>query len=147
MEKPLLFVYTLRKTWIVGNHPFFFYGKCCDNSHLALRAEHLKGNDRHTFRRPWNQSRALFYEGRLVNSSLQGGEKYDKMRKNIVVSIIDGNLFHLKYASDNEENFKNTVRNHVLSDLAADYLDSFTDTPLVAAIKEEFSHAGDEPQM
>ena len=27
------------------------------------------------------QSRALFYGGRLVNSSLQGGEKYDKMRK------------------------------------------------------------------
>ena len=39
------------------------------------------------------QSRALFYGGRLVNSSLQGGEKYDKMRKSIVVSIIDGNLF------------------------------------------------------
>ena len=28
-----------------------------------------------------------------MNSSLQGGEKYDKMRKSIVVSIIDGNLF------------------------------------------------------
>ena len=39
------------------------------------------------------QSCALFYGGRLVNSSLQGGEKYDKMRKSIVVSIIDGNLF------------------------------------------------------
>ena len=39
------------------------------------------------------QSRALFYGGRLVNSSLQGGEKYDKMRKSIVVSIIDGKLF------------------------------------------------------
>ena len=38
------------------------------------------------------QSRALFYGGRLVNSSLQGGEKYDKMRKSIVVSVIDGNL-------------------------------------------------------
>ena len=29
-----------------------------------------------------------------MNSSLQGAEKYDKMRKNIVVSIIDVNLFH-----------------------------------------------------
>ena len=28
-----------------------------------------------------------------MNSSLQGGEKYDKMRKSIVVSIIDGKLF------------------------------------------------------
>ena len=37
--------------------------------------------------------RVLFYGGRLVNSSLQQGCKYDKMKKSIVVSIINGILF------------------------------------------------------
>ena len=37
--------------------------------------------------------RVLFYGGRLVNSSLQQGFKYDKMKKSIVVSIINGILF------------------------------------------------------
>ena len=37
--------------------------------------------------------RVLFYGGRLVNSSLQQGFKYDKMEKSIVVSIINGILF------------------------------------------------------
>ena len=37
--------------------------------------------------------RVLFYGGRLVNSSLNQGFKYDKMKKNIVVSIINGILF------------------------------------------------------
>ncbi len=37
--------------------------------------------------------RILFYGGRLVNSSLQHGLKYDKMKKSIVVSIINGILF------------------------------------------------------
>ena len=46
----------------------------------------------------WNfkdyENRALYYGGRLVNSSLQSGENYDKMKKSIVVSIIDGILFN-----------------------------------------------------
>lgn len=37
--------------------------------------------------------RVLFYGGRLVNSSLKQGFKYDKMKKSIVVSIINGILF------------------------------------------------------
>lgn len=37
--------------------------------------------------------RVLFYGGRLVNSSLQQGLRYDKMKKSIVVSIINGTLF------------------------------------------------------
>ena len=37
--------------------------------------------------------RVLFYGGRIVNSSLQQGFKYDKMKKSIVVSIINGILF------------------------------------------------------
>ena len=37
--------------------------------------------------------RVLFYGGRLVNSSLQQGFKYDKMKKSTVVSIIHGILF------------------------------------------------------
>ena len=37
--------------------------------------------------------RSLYYGGRLVNSSLQTGESYDKMKKSIVVSIVDGKLF------------------------------------------------------
>ena len=39
------------------------------------------------------RNRALFYGGRLVNSSLKSGENYDKMRKSIVVSIINPKLF------------------------------------------------------
>ena len=37
--------------------------------------------------------RTLFYAGRLVNSSLQSGQSYDKMKKSIVVSIIHTKLF------------------------------------------------------
>ena len=39
------------------------------------------------------QNRALFYGGRLVNSSLKSGEPYDMMKKNIVISITSKNLF------------------------------------------------------
>ena len=39
------------------------------------------------------QNRALFYGGRLVNSTLQVGENYDKMKKSIVISITSGRLF------------------------------------------------------
>ena len=38
--------------------------------------------------------RALFYGGKLVNSALQMGEPYGKMKKSIVVSIIKEKLFH-----------------------------------------------------
>ena len=43
-------------------------------------------------------------------------------------ALATGCTYRMEY---NEENFKDTVRNHVLNDLAADYLDSFTDTPLI----------------
>ena len=39
------------------------------------------------------QNRALFYGGRLVNSSLNKGENYGMMKKSIVVSIINGKVF------------------------------------------------------
>lgn len=39
------------------------------------------------------RNRALFYGGRLVNSSLNSGKNYDKMKKSIVVSIIESRLF------------------------------------------------------
>ena len=38
-------------------------------------------------------NRIVLYGGRLVNSSLQRGADYDKMKKSIVVSIINGTLF------------------------------------------------------
>lgn len=38
-------------------------------------------------------NRALFYGGRLVNSSLQQSRDYDMMKKSIVISIINGALF------------------------------------------------------
>ncbi|MDD6815555.1 MAG: Rpn family recombination-promoting nuclease/putative transposase [Firmicutes bacterium] len=38
-------------------------------------------------------NRVVFYGGRLVNSSLQQGESNDKMKKSIVVSIVNGVLF------------------------------------------------------
>lgn len=37
--------------------------------------------------------RSLFYGARLVNSSLASGEDYDKMKKSIVISFIDGVIF------------------------------------------------------
>ena len=37
--------------------------------------------------------RSLFYGARHVNSSLASGEDYDKMKKSIVISFIDGVLF------------------------------------------------------
>ena len=37
--------------------------------------------------------RILFYGGRLVNSALQVGENYDRMKKSIVISITKGRLF------------------------------------------------------
>ena len=37
--------------------------------------------------------RTLFYGGRLVNSALQVGENYDRMKKSIVISITKGRLF------------------------------------------------------
>ncbi len=37
--------------------------------------------------------RSLFYGARLVNSALASGEDYDKMKKSIVISFIDGVIF------------------------------------------------------
>lgn len=37
--------------------------------------------------------RSVYYGGRLVNSALEKGEKYDKMKKSIVISIVNGTLF------------------------------------------------------
>ena len=37
--------------------------------------------------------RSLFYGGRLVNSALEKGQNYDKLKKSIVISIVDGILF------------------------------------------------------
>lgn len=37
--------------------------------------------------------RSLFYGGRLVNSALEKGQNYDKLKKSIVISIVDGVLF------------------------------------------------------
>ena len=37
--------------------------------------------------------RSVFYGGRMVNSALEKGEKYGKMKKSIVISIVNGTLF------------------------------------------------------
>ena len=50
---------------------------------IEMQVSHLKNY----------RCRALFYGGRLVNSSLQSGEPYDKMKKSVVVSIIQNKLF------------------------------------------------------
>lgn len=39
------------------------------------------------------ENRALAYGARMVNSSLAKGDNYDKIRKNIVISFIDGLMF------------------------------------------------------
>lgn len=38
--------------------------------------------------------RTVYYGGRMVNSALEKGEDYDKMKKSIVISIVNGTLFH-----------------------------------------------------
>ena len=42
---------------------------------------------------PFYADRSVYYGGRLVNSALASGEEYDKMKKSIVISIINGRLF------------------------------------------------------
>lgn len=37
--------------------------------------------------------RSVYYGGRLVNSALEKGEDYDKIKKSIVISIVNGTLF------------------------------------------------------
>ena len=55
--------------------------------------------------------RALFYGGRLVNSSLLKSEEYDKMKKSIVVSIINGTMFPKLAGCHNIFNVReNTIR-------------------------------------
>ena len=56
--------------------------------------------------------RTLFYGARLVNSSLSSGEDYDKMKKSIVISFIDGVIFpqiqnlHTEFLmQENQEHF------------------------------------------
>ena len=64
---------------------------------MDIRAETSSGEELYIEMQSGNLSiypdRVLFYGGRLVNSSLQQGFKYDKMKKSIVVSIINGILF------------------------------------------------------
>ena len=64
---------------------------------MDIRAETSSGEELDIEMQSGNLSiypdRELFYGGRLVNSSLQQGFKYDKMKKSIVVSIINGILF------------------------------------------------------
>ncbi|WP_419026049.1 PD-(D/E)XK nuclease family transposase [Emergencia sp.] len=35
----------------------------------------------------------MFYGGKLITSSLEKGQNYDKMKKSIVISIINSRLF------------------------------------------------------
>lgn len=39
------------------------------------------------------EKRSLYYAGKLIGSSLEGGEKYDTMKKSIVISFINGKIF------------------------------------------------------
>ena len=61
-------------------------------------------------------NRALFYGGRLVNSSLKSGEHYDKMKKSIVVSIVDKKLFPEEINCHSIFNVSEKVTGHLLSD-------------------------------
>ena len=64
---------------------------------MDIRAENSSGEELDIEMQSGNlrvyPDRVLFYGGRLVNSSLQQGFKHDKMKKSIVVSIINGILF------------------------------------------------------
>ena len=53
-------------------------------SSVTLTAEDLAQLYRH---------RSLFYGARLINSALESGENYDRMKKSIVISFIDGVIF------------------------------------------------------
>ncbi len=40
------------------------------------------------------EQRSIYYGGKPINSSLENGQKYDKMDKSIVISFINGRIFH-----------------------------------------------------
>ncbi len=40
------------------------------------------------------EQRSIYYGGKRINSSLENGQKYDKMDKSIVISFINGRIFH-----------------------------------------------------
>ena len=61
--------------------------------------------------------RTLFYGGRLVNSSLQSGQSYDKMKKSIVVSIIQNKLFPKEISCHSIFDVREQKTGHRLCDL------------------------------
>ena len=61
--------------------------KAITNSQELIDIE-MQGNIFKTY-----PERSLFYGGRLVNSALEKGQNYDKLKKSIVISIVDGVLF------------------------------------------------------
>ena len=62
------------------------------------------------------RNRALYYGGRLVNSSLNSGEDYDTMKKSIVVSIIHSALFPKDMNYHSIFRVKEEATGHLLSD-------------------------------
>lgn len=76
-----------------------FYGEHDDDKDSILDIKALTNSDEIIDIEVQNKNlafycdRSVYYGGRLVNSALEKGEDYDKMKKSIVISIVNGTLF------------------------------------------------------
>lgn len=67
------------------------------------------------------RERALFYGGKMVSSSLASSEYYDKMKKSIVISFVDGTLFPKNPNLHTEFLLQETQQGEILTDRLAIY--------------------------
>lgn len=77
----------VQKGFVIGDKPTVMDIKCETSSGELIDVEMQNG------RLPFYPERSLFYGGKMVNSALEEGEDYDKMKKSIVISFIDGVIF------------------------------------------------------
>ena len=62
-------------------------------------------------------NRSIFYMGKLINDSLEIGEDYDRIKKTIVISIVDGTLFPQFDHAFSSFVLKEKNTGHMLSDM------------------------------
>ena len=77
----------VQKGFVIGDKPTVMDIKCETSSGELIDVEMQNG------RLPFYPERSLFYGGKMVNSALEEGEDYDKMKKSIVISFVDRVLF------------------------------------------------------
>ena len=62
-------------------------------------------------------NRSIFYMGKLITSSLDKGQNYDKMKPTIVISIVDGILFPNRVSAHSRYTLHEKIAKEELSDL------------------------------